>query len=97
MFKHESTLDREDSLHELILTPEDLLRLELLLEEGVVDLAAVSKLVSRDAGLQSCVLQLAHNLGESSPSPSIHECIVEIGVEGLLSILHSARLRRRAN
>lgn len=81
----------------LLLTPEDLFQLEMLLGEWVVDLGAVTQLVAHDIGLQAYVLQLAHDLGEERPSPSIHECIVEIGVEGLLHVLHNARLRRRAN
>jgi len=84
-------------LPDLLLTPEDLLQLEMLLGEWVVDLGAVTQLVAHDIGLQAYVLQLAHDLGEERHSPSIHECIVEIGVEGLLHVLHNARLRRRAN
>jgi hypothetical protein len=82
---------------DLPLTPEDLFQLEMLLGEWVVDLGAVTQLVAHDIGFQAYVLQLAHDLGEERASRSIHECIVEIGVEGLLHILHNARLRRRAN
>jgi len=68
-------------------TPESLLQLELLLEERAVDLAAVTDIVTRDPGLRIHVLTLAHDTGEMTEvTPSLHECIVEIGIEGLRNV-----------
>ena len=83
---------------------EALLRLELLLGERVVDLSAVSDIVTQDGGLKTHVLQLAHDNDSSSASvasdgvgPSMHECIVEIGIEQLRESLRQTRFRLRAN
>jgi hypothetical protein len=81
----------------LLLAPEDLLQLEMLLGDWVVDLNAVTRLVAKDIDLQAYVLQLAHDLGDERPCPPLHECIVEIGIDGLLRALAEARLRRNAN
>ena len=97
MFNPESPHRPELSLPNLRLAPEDLLQLEMLLGKFVVDLGAVTRLVARDIGLQTYVMQLAHDLGEERLSSSLHECIVEVGVEGLLQVLRNARLRERAN
>ncbi len=79
-------------------TPEALLRLELLLGERVVDLAAVATVVSLDAGLKTHILQVAHDTGEMADAvPTVHECLVEIGIEGLKETLRQARMRRLAN
>ncbi len=83
---------------------EALLRLELLLGERVVDLSAVSDIVTQDSGLKTHVLQLAHDSDSSSASVasdgaelSMHECIVEIGIEQLRESLRQTRFRLRAN
>jgi len=80
------------------ITPEALLRLEILLGERVVDLAAVTEVAGLDTGLKTHILQLAHDTGEMADAvPSLHECIVEIGIEGLRETLRLARMRRLAN
>jgi len=85
---------------------EALLRLELLLGERVVDLSAVSDIVTQDSGLKTHVLQLAHDSGNDSDSAcahsdgaelSMYECIVEIGIEQLRESLRQTRFRLRAN
>jgi len=83
---------------------EALLRLELLLGERVVDLTAVSDIVTQDGGLKTHVLQLAHdsdsssaNLASAEAELSMHECIVEIGIEQLRESLRQTRFRLRAN
>ena len=79
-------------------TPEALIQLELLLQERAVDLAAVTDIVTRDPGLRIHVLHLAHGMGDvTEVTPSLHECIVEIGIEGLRESLRNARIRRRSN
>ena len=75
-----------------------MLRLELLLGERVVDLAAVAKVVTLDTGLKTHILQVAHDTGEMADAiPTVHECLVEIGIEGLKETLRMARIRRLAN
>jgi hypothetical protein len=89
---------------------EALLRLELLLGERVVDLSSVSDIVTQDDGLKTHVLQLAHDTGRDIDSDSdsacahsdgadlsMHECIVEIGIEQLRESLRQTRFRLRAN
>jgi hypothetical protein len=77
---------------------EALLRLELLLGDRVVNLTAVSDIVTQDSGLKTHVLQLAH---DSAPSAivdiSVYECIVEIGIERLRESLRQTRFRMKAN
>lgn len=77
---------------------EALLRLELLLGERVVNLTAVSDIVTQDGGLKTHVLQLAN---DSAPGDiadiSVHECIVEIGIERLRESLRQTRFRLKAN
>jgi c-di-GMP-related signal transduction protein len=86
------------NLNPLEAMPEALLRLELLLGERAVDLTAVSDVVTRDPGLRIHVLRLAHDTGEMTEVlPSIHECIVEIGIEGLRESLRHARMLRQSN
>jgi hypothetical protein len=66
--------------------PETLLRLELLLQEPVVDLAAVSAVVKSDKCLRSHVVRLARaETGDPSGDmiPTLHECIVHIGISAL--------------
>ncbi len=81
-----------------IVSAEALLRLELLLGERVVDLSAVSDIVTHDGGLKTHVLQLAH---DSEPrdgiETSVHEYIVEIGIERLRESLRQTRFRLKAN
>ena len=87
-----------NSIQRAAATPESLLQLELLLEERAVDLAAVTDVVTRDPGLRIHVLTLAHDTGEMTEvTPSLHECIVEIGIEGLRESLRNARMRRKSN
>jgi hypothetical protein len=77
---------------------EALLRLELLLGDQVVDLSAVSEIVTRDGGLKTHVLQLASDDGRADePDLSVHECLVEIGIERLRESLRQTRFRLRAN
>ena len=77
---------------------EALLRLELLLGERVVDLSAVSDIVTQECGLKTHVLQLAH---DSEPldgiETSLHEYIVDIGIERLRESLRQTRFRLKAN
>jgi len=66
--------------------PETLLRLELLLQEPVVDLAAVSAVVKSNKCLRNHVVRLARaETGDPSGDmiPSLHECIVHIGINAL--------------
>ena len=85
-------------IHRASVTPEAVLQLELLLEERAVDLAAVTEIITRDPGLRTHVLHLAHDMGDvTEVMPSLHECIVEIGIEGLRESLRNARMRRRSN
>lgn len=79
-------------------TPESLLQLELLLQERAVDLAAVTDIITNDPGLRIHVLHLAHDMGDMTEViPTLHECIVEMGIEGLRESLRNARMRRRSN
>jgi len=71
-------------------SPAALLQLELLLNQPVVDLAAVTTVVTNDPGLRAYVLHLAHadspgHVAEATPS--IHECIVQIGIDALRAAL----------
>jgi hypothetical protein len=85
-------------IHRTPATPEALFQLELLLQERAVDLAMVTDIVTRDPGLRIHVLHLAHDMGDMTEvTPSLHECIVEIGIEGLRESLREARMRRRSN
>lgn len=84
--------------HRVSATPEALLQLEILLQERAVDLAAVTDIVTRDPGLRIHVLHLAHDMGDMTEvTPTLQECIVEIGIEGLRESLRDARMRRRSN
>lgn len=77
---------------------EALLRLELLLGERVVDLTAVTDIVAHDGGLKTHVLQLVHDCAPTDGSEcSIHEYIVEIGIERLRESLRQTRFRLKAN
>jgi hypothetical protein len=79
---------------------EALLRLELLLGERVVNLTAVSDIVTHDGGLKTHVLQLAHDNAPTDGADadiSVHECIVEIGIERLRESLRQTRFRLKAN
>jgi c-di-GMP-related signal transduction protein len=79
-------------------TPEALLRLEMLLGERVVDLSAISDIVTQDGGLKAHILQLAHDSDpEEEFDISVHECIVEIGIERLRESLRETRFRLKAN
>lgn len=85
-------------IHRASATPEALLQLELLLQERAVDLAAVTEVVTKDPGLCIHVLHLAHDMGDMTEvMPSLQECIVEIGIEGLRESLRNARMKRRSN
>ena len=87
-----------NTTHRATATPEALLQLEILLQERAVDLAAVTEIVTRDPGLRIHVLHLAHDMGDMTEViPSLQECIVEIGIEGLRESLRNARMRRRSN
>ena len=84
--------------HRASATPEALIQLELLLQERAVDLAAVTDIITKDPGLHIHVLHLAHDMGDvTEVMPSLHECIVEIGIEGLRESLRNARMRRKSN
>ena len=84
--------------HRATATPKALFQLELLLQERAVDLAAVTEIVTKDPGLRIHVLHLAHDMGDMTEViPSLQECIVEIGIEGLRESLRDARMRRRSN
>ena len=77
---------------------EALLRLELLLGERVVTLSAVSDIVTQDGGLKTHVLQLAHDSDTPDGTRlSVHECIVEIGIERLRESFRQTRFRLKAN
>lgn len=81
-----------------VVSAEALLRLELLLGERVVSLSAVSNIVTHDGGLKTHVLQLAHdNACADEVELSVHECIVEIGIERLRESLRQTRFRLKAN
>lgn len=72
--------------------------LELLLGERVVDLSAVSDIVTRDGGLKTHVLQLANDGADGDETDlSVDEYIVEIGIERLRESLRRTRFRMRAN
>jgi hypothetical protein len=87
-----------ESNHRGAITPEALLHLELLLGERAVDLRAVSDIVTSDPGLRIHVLRLARDTGQMSDTlPTVQECIVEIGIEGLRESLRHARMRRQSN
>jgi hypothetical protein len=75
-----------------------LLRLELLFVERVVDLSAISDLVSQDSSLKIHILQLAHDaLSNDSDELSLDERIVETGIERLRELLRQTRFRLKAN
>jgi len=79
-------------------TAEALFRLELLLGEPVVDLSAVSDIITQDGGLKTHVLQLAHDSAPSEEADvSVHACIVEIGIERLRESLRQTRFRLKTN
>ncbi len=79
-------------------SPEALLRLELLLGERVVDLSVVSDIVTQDGGLKTHILQLASDsIPADGADISVHECIVEIGIERLRESLRQTRFRLKAN
>ncbi len=81
-----------------VVSAEALLRLELLLGERVVDLSAVSDIVTQDGGLKTHVLQLAHDSDPIDGSEiSVLEYIVEIGIERLRESLRQTRFRLKAN
>jgi len=81
-----------------VVSAEALLRLELLLGERVVNLSAVSDVVTQNGGLKTHVLQLAHNSAPiDGTEERIHECIVEIGIERLRESLRQAPFRLKAN
>jgi HD-like signal output (HDOD) protein len=86
---------RPAAVPDLPVTPEALFRLELLLGRHVMDLRAISEVVTSDIGLLTHVLRLARDM-DSLPQnyPSVEECIVEVGVEGLRDCLRKARLHR---
>jgi len=79
-------------------SPEALLRLQLLLGERVVSLSAVSDIVTQDGGLKTHVIQLAHDtIYPDQADLSVHESIVEIGIERLRESLRQTRFRLKAN
>ena len=64
----------------------------------MVSLGAVSDIVTHDGGLKTHVLQLAHDCSRPNDSEmSVHECIVEIGIERLRESLRETRFRLKAN
>jgi HD-like signal output (HDOD) protein len=79
-------------------TAEALFRLELLLGEPVVDLSAVSDIVTQDGGLKAHVLQLAHDGAPGDEGDlSVHASIVAIGIERLRESLRQTRFRLKTN
>jgi hypothetical protein len=77
---------------------EALLRLELILGERVVNLSAVSDIVTHDSGLKTHILQLASDgVPSNGADASVHECIVKIGIERLRESLRQTRFRLKAN
>ena len=79
-------------------SPEALLRLQLLLAEQLVSLGAVSDIVTQDGGLKTHVLQLARDtIHPDDVDPSVLECVVEIGIERLRESLRQTRFQLKAN
>jgi len=80
---------------DLPVAPEALFRLELLLGRRVLDLRAISEVVVSDAGLMAHLVQLLHHMDPTASAfPSVEECILELGMEGMRECLRNARLRR---
>ena len=69
-----------------VVSAEALLRLELLLGERVVDLGAVSDIVTQDGGLKTHVLQLAH---DSEPLDGIRPASTSTSWKSVLSVCAS--------
>jgi len=73
--------------------PETLFRLELLLGSGAMDLHAISDVVRSDSGLLAHMVWLLHETGELTSSfPTVEECVVELGLEGMRECLRKACL-----
>ena len=79
-------------------SPDSLIRLELLLGERVVTLRDISDIISQESGLKTHVLQLAHDTVPCDEDEvTVEECIVEIGIERLRESLRETRFRLKAN
>ena len=73
-------------------SPQALFRLELLTAGQVLDLRAISEVVSSDPGLMAHMVQLLQESDDLFPAcPSVEECVVELGREGMRRCVRNAR------
>ena len=73
-------------------TPEAISKLELLVASRVMDLRAISDVVSGDPGLKAQVIYILRETdATSTPLTSLEGCVVELGREGMRECLHRAR------
>ena len=73
----------------LSINPESVARLELLIASRVMDLGAIAEVVSGDSGLRAQMIEALPEL--AGMSPTVNECVVELGREGMRQCLRRAR------
>jgi len=81
-------------LQHLSVNPRAAARLELLVANRVMDLRAISEVVASDPALKAQMVRTVQHANIIlGPAPSVEECIVELGREGMRQCLRSARVR----
>jgi len=74
-------------------------RLELLIASRVMDLAAIAELVGGDPGLRARMIETLREADTlAAPLPTVEECVIELGREGMrqcLSAVRSKHTRQR--
>ena len=84
-------------MQHLPVNPASVARLELLIASRVMDLAAISEVISNDPGLRARIVQtLRETDATTSRVRSVEECVVELGREGMRQCLQSTRSRHAA-
>jgi len=81
----------------LSINPDAVARMELLIASRVMDLRAISEVVSGDAGLMAHMIQTLKESDQACPaSPTVNECVIELGREGMRRCLRTTRLYSQA-
>jgi len=77
--------------------PKSVALLESLINDRVMDLQAISEVVKSDPGLKAHVVFAVQDSDESStPTPTVEECVIELGREGMRECIRAIRTTQLA-
>jgi hypothetical protein len=78
----------------LPVNPASVARLELLIASRVMDLSAIAEVISGDPGLRARMFRTLREADAiATPLPSVEECVIELGREGMRQCLGGTRLK----